>query len=139
MRLLEVVAIGLVVALAFLIALYGRREFFARTHGAVKLYVRLHQRPAGRGWAPGFAQFRGDELRWYRMFSLAPRPRRRLVRRTLSVESRRKPSPEEAPMIPAEWVVLRCATGQQFIEVAMPRQTVTGFLSWLESVTPYPT
>lgn len=139
MRLLEIAAIGLVVTLAIMIALFGRREYFARTHGTVGLYLRLYQRPAGRGWAPGFAQFRGDELRWYRMFSLAPRPRRRLARRTLTVESRRMPSAEESRLIPAEWVILRCATGQRFIEVAMPRQTVTGFLSWLESVTPYST
>jgi hypothetical protein len=139
MRLLEVVAVGLVVVLALMVGVFSRREYFARGRGTVELYVRLYQRPGGRGWSPGFGQFRGDELRWFRLFSLAPRPRRRLSRRALVVESRRVPTEEESPLIPAEWVVLRCQSGDSVIEVAMPRQTMTGFLSWLESVTPYST
>ncbi|WP_117209406.1 DUF2550 domain-containing protein [Allorhizocola rhizosphaerae] len=139
MRLLEVVAIGLVVLLALMAGVFSRRELFARTKGTVEFYVRLYQRPDGRGWAPGFGQFRGDELRWFRLFSLALRPRRRLSRRGLIVESRRAPTEQEAPLIPAEWVILRCQSGDSFVEVAMPRKTMTGFLSWLESVTPYST
>ncbi|HEX6684303.1 MAG TPA: DUF2550 domain-containing protein [Candidatus Limnocylindrales bacterium] len=138
MRLLEIVAVGLIVLLVLMAALFGRREFFARTRGTVELYFRLNQRQ-GRGWAPGFALFRGDELRWYRLFSLAPGPRRRLSRRTLTVESRRSPTAEEALLVPVEWLVLRCKADQDIVEVAMARHTVTGFLSWLESVTPYST
>jgi hypothetical protein len=138
MRLLEIIAVSLVVLLLLMAALFGRREFFARTRGTVELYFRLNQRE-GRGWAPGFALFRGDELRWYRLFSLAPGPRRRLSRRTLAVESRRPPTAEEALLVPAEWTVLRCKVDQDIVEIAMARHTVTGFLSWLESVTPYST
>lgn len=138
MRLLEVVAASLVVLLGFIAALFGRREFFRRTRGTVELYFRLNQRE-GRGWAPGFALFRGDELRWYRLFSLAPGPRRRLSRRALAVESRRPPTAEEALLVPAEWTVLRCKANQDMIEIAMARHTVTGFLSWLEAVTPFST
>lgn len=142
MGLLEVVAISLIVVLLLVAAVFERREVFARIHGTVELHLRLHQRPGGRGWSPGFAQFRGDELLWYRLFSLAWRPRRRLSRLQLTVESRRLPTPEEAQLLPAEWVILRCQSGQSgqsFIELAMPRRTVTGFLSWLESVKPYST
>ncbi|HZM74816.1 MAG TPA: DUF2550 domain-containing protein [Candidatus Limnocylindrales bacterium] len=138
MRLLEIIAVSLIVLLVFMAALFGRREFFARTGGTVELYFRLNQRE-GRGWAPGFALFRGDQLRWYRLFSLAPGPRRRLSRRTLTVESRRPPTAEEAFLVPAEWMVLRCKAEHEIVEVAMARPTVTGFLSWLESVTPYST
>lgn len=139
MRLLETIAIGLVVVLALLIALFGRRELFTRSRGAIELYLRLHDRPEGRGWSPGFAQFRGDELRWFRIFSFSPFPKRRLSRRRLGVESRRSPTAEEAQLVPAEWIVLKCREGGAFVELAMPRHTVAGFLSWLESVTPYST
>ncbi|HCT79008.1 MAG TPA: DUF2550 domain-containing protein [Micromonosporaceae bacterium] len=139
MRLLETIAIGLVVLLAFMTALFGRRELFTRRSGAVELYLRIYDRAGGRGWSPGFAQFRGDELKWYRIFSLSPRPRRRLDRRKLSVDSRRSPTVDEAQLVPAEWVVLRCLSDGDYVEIAMPRHTVTGFLSWLESVTPYST
>jgi hypothetical protein len=139
MMVLEILAIGLVACLAMLIAVFARREIYSRAKGTVEIYVRLYQRPGGRGWAPGFAHFRGDILRWYRLFSLAPRPRRTLNRRELMVESRRAPTPEEAKLLPVEWVVLNCKTADGLIEVAMPRHTVSGFLSWLESVTPYST
>jgi hypothetical protein len=139
MRLLEILAVGLVVLLVLMVALFGRREFYSRTHGTVELYLRLSERQPGRGWAPGFASFRGDELRWYRLFSLAPWPRRRLSRRSLTVESRRPPTAEEALLVPVEWMVLRCKADQDMVEVAMARRTLTGFLSWLESVTPYST
>jgi hypothetical protein len=139
MRVLEVFGSCLIVALLILIALFGRRELFARGLGAVELYFRLHPRPQGGGWSPGFAQFHGDEMRWYRIFSLAWRPRRRLSRRRLAIDSRRSPTAEEAKLIPAEWVVLRCLNAGAPLEIAMPRHTVSGFLSWLESVTPYST
>ncbi len=139
MRLLETIAIGLVVVLALMITIFGRRELFTRSRGAIELYLRLHDRPAGRGWSPGFAQFRGDELRWFRIFSFSPWPRRRLSRRHLGVESRRAPTADEAQLVPAEWVVLKCRSDDSFVELAMPRHTVAGFLSWLESVTPYST
>jgi hypothetical protein len=139
MRFLESFAVVLVVALLFFIALLGRRELFARGRGAVELYFRLHHRPGGGGWSPGFAQFHGDEMRWFRVFSLAFRPRRRLSRRGLVNDGRRVPTAEEAQLIPAEWVVLQCHSDGKLVELAMPRHTVAGFLSWLESATPYST
>ena len=139
MRVLEVIGVGLIVAMLVAVALFGRRELFARGRGVVALYYRLHPRPGGGGWSPGFAQFSGDEMRWYRVFSFAWRPRRRLSRRGLAVDGRRSPTAEEAQLVPAEWVVLRCMSAGTPLEIAMPRHTVAGFLSWLESVTPYST
>ena len=137
--LLETVAVCLVVLLVFLAALFGRREIFARGRGTVELYFRLRQAARGHGWATGFAQFRGDDLRWYRMFSLSHRPRKTLSRRGLTVTSRRSPSSDEAVLVPADWVVLTCDADGVPVEIAMPRQTVTGFLSWLEAAAPYST
>jgi hypothetical protein len=137
--LLEVVAVSLVIVLVFLAALFGRREVFARGRGTVELYFRLRQAARGHGWATGFARFRGDDLRWYRMFSLSTSPRRVLCRRELTVETRRSPSSDEAVLVPADWVVLCCKAEGEPVEIAMPRQTVTGFLSWLEAAAPYST
>jgi hypothetical protein len=137
--LLEAIAIGLVVLLVLLAGVFIRREVFARARGMVELYLRLHTRVDGRGWASGFAQFRGDELRWYRMFSLSWRPRRSLYRRGLVVVSRRAPTADEALLVPADWIVLRCVSAQEPVEIAMPMHTVTGFLSWLEAAAPYAT
>lgn len=150
MRILEIVAIGLVVVFALLAALFARREWFARRGGSVEIYMRLGMMIEGRGWAPGFARYSGDELRWYRMFSLSPFPRRVLHRRELTVAGRRTPNPAEQVLVPQDWVVLRLLrpsrvvhpdplqADEKLVEIAMSGTVVTGFLSWYESAPPGP-
>lgn len=150
MRILEFVAIGLVVVFLVLAALFLRREWFARRGGSVEIYMRLGMMIEGRGWAPGFARYSGDELRWYRMFSLSPFPRRVLHRRELTVAGRRTPNPAEQILVPPDWVVLRLLrpprvvhpdplqADEKLVEIAMSGTVVTGFLSWYESAPPGP-
>src|SRR4051794_39354417 len=107
MGVLKAVAIGLIVVFAILAALFLRREWFAQRGGSVEIYMRLGMMVEGRGWAPGFARYSGDELRWYRMFSLSPWPRRTLNRRELAVAGRRTPNAAEQVLVPAEWIVVR--------------------------------
>jgi len=136
MRILEGIGIGVLVLLLILVGLFVRRAAFARAGGTIRLTVRLSTIVAGRGWSPGFARFVGDELRWYRMFSFAMRPRRTLTRRGLVVESRREPAGPERLALRGDWVILRCISYQAPMEIAMARSTVTGFLSWLEAAPP---
>ena len=75
----------------------------------------------GRGWSPGFGRFAGDELRWYRMFSFAIRPKRVLSREGLAVERRRLPEGQERLSMPADWVILRCTSRHAPVEIAMAR------------------
>lgn len=136
MRIVELIAIGVLLLLSVLALLFVRRWVLARHSGTIALYVRLSTMIDGRGWAPGFARFTGDQLRWYRMFSLSPRPRRVLARRGLAVESRRAPAGSERFSLPDEWVVLRCTSHHAPVEIAMAPSTVTGFLSWIEAAPP---
>ena len=150
MRILETVAIGLIVVFGILAALFLRREWFARRGGSVEIYMRLGMMVEGRGWAPGFARYAGDELRWYRMFSLSPWPRRVLHRRELTVAGRRTPNAAEQVLVPADWVVVRLLrpsrlvhpdpldADEKLVEIAMSPTVVTGFLSWYESAPPGP-
>ncbi len=133
---LRVIGIGLLVLLAIVALLFVRRYVIARMTGTIRLYVRVSTLVAGRGWAPGFARFSGDQLRWYRLFSLAVRPRRVLTRRGLAVESRRSPMGSERLSLPADWVILRCTSHHAPVEIAMSPTTVAGFLSWLEAAPP---
>jgi hypothetical protein len=82
------------------------------------------------------ARFAGEELRWYRVFSLSFWPRYKLVRGRLSVQERRVPTPAERLVLPADWVVLRCLNKGVSIEIAMAGTTLTGFLSWIEAAPP---
>lgn len=132
----ESIAIGVLILLAVLAALFVRRAWVARAGGTIKLNLRLTTRVSGRGWSPGFGRFDGDDLRWYRMFSLAIRPRRVLSRNGLVVQSRRAPTGPEKLALPHDWVILRCTARRSPVEIAMARSTVTGFLSWLEAAPP---
>jgi hypothetical protein len=136
MLVLEWIGIGALVLLLAVAALFVRRALVARAGGTIKLTVRLSTMLIGRGWSPGFGRFAGDELRWYRMFSFAIRPRRVLFRRDLVVEQRRLPEGAERLALPADWVILRCRSETAPVEIAMASSTVTGFLSWLEASPP---
>ncbi|MET7705201.1 DUF2550 domain-containing protein [Micromonospora sp. NPDC005413] len=128
--------IGVVVILGALLILFVRRALVTRSGGIIRLSVRVTTMLDGRGWSPGFGRFAGDELRWYRMFSFALRPKRVLSRKGLAVERRRLPEGQERLSMPADWVILRCTSHHAPVEIAMARSTVTGFLSWLEAAPP---
>jgi hypothetical protein len=117
-------------------AVFLRRGVLVRRGGTIELSVRLSTMVHGRGWSTGLARFTGDELRWYRMFSLSWRPKRVLTRRGLAVVRRRTPDTQEKLVFPADFVVIRCVSGGLEIEIAMARSTLMGFLSWVEAAPP---
>ncbi|MFI5929432.1 DUF2550 domain-containing protein [Micromonospora sp. NPDC051543] len=136
MEIVEGIGIGVAVILVALLVLFVRRALVTRSGGIIRLSVRVTTVLDGRGWSPGFGRFAADELRWYRMFSFALRPKRVLSRKDLAVERRRLPEGQERLSMPADWVILRCTSHHAPVEIAMARSTVTGFLSWLEAAPP---
>jgi len=136
MEIVEWIGLGVFALLLLLCTIFLRREVISRRGGTIEVSLRLSEAVAGRGWSPGIARFVGDEMRWYRVFSLAPRPRRKLSRLSLSVQERRAPGPPERLVLPDYWVIVRCSTGREPVEIAMARTTLTGFLSWLEAGSP---
>lgn len=135
MGIIEWIGIGLLAVLCLLAVLFVRRELIARG-GSIEVSLRLSTYIEGRGWSPGIARFVGDELRWYRVFSLGFRPRRVLDRRMFAVEQRRRPAGAEQRALPGNAIVLRCVSQREPVEIAMADTTVTGFLSWLEASPP---
>jgi hypothetical protein len=136
MKIIEGIGIGVFIVLCSLGVLFLRREIIARGRGTIELNLRLSTRMPGRGWSPGIARFAGDDLRWYRLFSLSVRPRRTLTRGALSVDGRRPPTPTERLVLPADWIILRCTSRRASVEIAMAETTLTGFLSWIEAAPP---
>jgi Protein of unknown function (DUF2550) len=130
-------SLGLSVVL-FLAVLFGRRWAIAHSGGTIELSVRLSTMVSGRGWATGIGRFAGDDLRWYRMFSFAIRPRRVFSRRGLSVLLRRPPDERELMVLPENWTIVQCANRQGTVEIAMALSTLAGFLSWVEASPPGP-
>ncbi|NJC73366.1 DUF2550 domain-containing protein [Planosporangium thailandense] len=136
MEILEGIGIGVFVLLFALALLFLRRGFIARSVGTIEMSWRLSTVVPGRGWSPGIGRFAGDELRWYRMFSFSPRPRRTLSRRTLVVEGRRTPDGPERLVLAPDWVIVSCRSKETSVEIAMAQSTLAGFLSWIEAVPP---
>lgn len=122
-----------------LLAVAARSRVLQRAGGAVELSLRRTRTgsgASGRGWSNGIGRFVDDELRWYRVFSLWPGPRRRLSRRELEVTGRRTPAEGERRALQTGAVILTCANATDPVELAMQSATVTGFLAWLEARPP---
>jgi uncharacterized protein DUF2550 len=136
MGIVGALGIGILTACATLLLIYVRRAVISRAGGTIEMSMRLSTFVPGRGWAPGLARFTGDELHWYRMFSLDPRPRRILSRSNLVVEQRRTPDQAERYALPVHWVVLLCRGVPAAVEIALAESALTGFLSWLEAAPP---
>jgi hypothetical protein len=130
--------LGLVAVLVSLplIALAVRRRVLQRGGGTVDLSLRLNRGTHGRGWVLGVGRFDGDSLKWYRVFSLAMRPRRTLSRRDLRVLARREPHGPERLALLSGAVVMECRSSHGPVEIAMEPSAVTGFLAWLEARPP---
>jgi hypothetical protein len=117
-------------------SIWMRRRVLSRSGGAIELSLRLRPKSQGRGWVLGVGRFVGDDLQWFRVFSLSARPRRTLSRRDLQVRTRRAPKGPEALALlkGAEVVELTCAGGP--VEIALDSSAMTGFLAWLEARPP---
>ena len=131
------VLVGVVALVALaLLALAVRRRVLQRGGGTVDLSLRLKRGTHGRGWVLGVGRFDGDALQWYRVFSLAMRPRRTLSRRDLVVLQRREPLGPERLALLSGAIVMECRTSTGKVEIAMEPSAVTGFLAWLEATPP---
>ncbi len=131
------VLIALVVAVALaLVSIALRRRVLSRSGGAIELSLRLRPKSQGRGWVLGVGRFVGDDLQWFRVFSLSARPRRTLSRRDLEVRARRPPKgPEALALLKGAEVVELTSSGGR-VEIAMDHSAMTGFLAWLEARPP---
>jgi hypothetical protein len=119
-----------------------RRFLLERSGGTVECAMRV---PAGGGaWRQGVAAYRGDELHWYRVLGLAPRPKRVFTRRSLRVISQRLASPAEARLLGPGRAVVEIAAASRGaapgpvgrVELGMTPEALTGFLAWLEASPP---
>lgn len=136
---LDGLAVLVVVALAALGVLAGRRRVITRRGGTFDCSLRLRPAGSGKGWALGIGRYSGDSLEWYRVFSYATRPRRVMARRELEIVDRRAPEGAEAFALLSGAVIVRCRDGSDggtMVEFAMGDDALTGFLSWLEAAPP---
>jgi hypothetical protein len=126
------------VLLAGLLVVFMRvcRRLRRLRQGGIHVALRARLDDAGRGWHQGVGRYQGDAFAWFRISSLRSGPDRVLGREELKIVERRGPTPPETYAMPSGSVVLRCRTDADELELAMRQDTLTGFLSWLESAPP---
>jgi len=129
--LVALIGVLLLIALALILRLWSLG------HGGTAAILRDIPAVGGHGWRHGVIRYRGDEAQFYRLSSPRLWPDRRLGRPGLEVISRRAPRGDEFDIMTGEIVVLEIhdSTGSQDrgYEVALSRDALTAFLSWLES------
>lgn len=134
----EVVALTLVIVLLVPVVFLGvRRRWLARQGGLFDCSLRLSEKTPGAGWALGVARYSGDNLEWFRSFSVALRPRLIFPRSQTRAGVQRDPDAIESVVLYDEQRILRLelADGRSW-ELAMAVASLTGLLSWLESAPP---
>ena len=134
--LLEATGLLVVLIVAYGAALVVRRHVLSRHGGTFELSHRLRPTQAGRGWLLGLGRYSGDELEWFRIFTLSPRPKRRWNRASLTYDARREPGTVEQHVLYPGHVVIRCQGPGGEVELAMSTASLTGFQAWLEARAP---
>jgi hypothetical protein len=130
------VVLLVVVLLAPLVWLLGRRRWLTRQGGLFDCSLRRRGRRAG-GWVLGVARYTGEYLEWFPVFSLSFRPGMRVYRSDAHVSAQRRPEYDEvASLYDGSEIVTLCVAGAGECEVAMSRSSLTGLMSWLESAPP---
>ena len=126
-------------AAALLASIVLRRRLLQRRVGTIDCSLRLRSTREGRGWALGVGRCTAEDLQWFRVFSLWPRPRRRYRRRSLEVVSQRPPTRDESYALLAGSTVVVCTVDDddaETVELGLPREALTAFLAWMESAPP---
>ena len=134
----ELVALILVILLLVPVLFLGvRRRWLSREGGLFDCSVRLSTETTGTGWVLGVARYSGDNLEWFRAFSVSLRPRVIFPRSQSHAGAQREADPIESVLLYDDQRILclELSDGRS-VEVAMAVASLTGLLSWLESAPP---
>lgn len=126
----------LLVALIPVIWLVARRRWLATSGWVFDCSLREAKAAPSSNWMLGVARLSGEDMEWYRVFSVSFRPKVTLRRGQVHVVTTRiLEADERALLFDAERVaVLHGGAGD--VELAMAPDRMTAFLSWLEAAPP---
>jgi len=134
--LLDSAGVLLLLVLLYGLVLVSRRRWISRRGGTFEFSIRVRSSKPGRGWILGVGRYSGEKIQWFRIFSLAPRPKLTFQRSGLEYVSRRDPVGAEEYSLYSGHVIVSCESPSGPLEVAMSPEALTGFLAWLEAGPP---
>jgi len=133
---LEIIGLFLLALVLVGLCLVVRRRMLASGGSAFELSYRARSDQTGRGWLLGLGRYAGEDLEWFRIFSLSPRPKRTWSRIDVEYAGRRSPVGNEQLSLYSDHVVVECETPSGLLELAMDEDSLKGFQSWLEAMPP---
>ena len=133
---LDVVGVCLLAAVLLIIVFAFRRRWLSRDGGTFDCSLQLAEKDHGRGWALGLARYVGDDLQWFRVFSLAWWPKLVVNRPQLESIGTRRPMGNEPLVTYAGHVIVDAKLRDRTVHFAMTEEALTGVLAWMESAPP---
>lgn len=132
--------IVLVIVVAPLIYIFVRRRWLDAKGGVFDCDLRVAPFRPGLGWMTGVALYSGEEIVWYRTFSLSLAPRVRLRRSVTEMIGHRDQEPAEQTLLLADQGIVQLATAEGshrvLYELALSEASATGLMAWLEASPP---
>lgn len=135
---LWVCSVLLLVVVVPLVALMLRRRWLTGQGGMFDCALQLFGREPGTGWSLGVARYRGEQLQWFRSFSLSMRPRVVLARGRTEYVGRRPAAGTETVVLFEHSTILTVRDTQTGKEhrLGMAVESAMALISWLESAPP---
>ena len=121
-----------------LVFLYLRRRWLTGQGGAFDCAMRrVGEDPTFR-WYLGMGRYRGEELQWFRSFSLSLRPALRLRRGRIHASAAKEPSRADAFLLYDNSCVLtvRETTSGRSYYFGVEHDVATALMSWMEAAPP---
>lgn len=135
-----VITAVVVLALVLLpfVLLYLRRRWLTGQGGLFDCAYQLTEKSPGTGWVLGMARYRGENLEWFRAFSLSVRPKKVFPRVVMAYVHQRPPAGLESIALfeGATIVTLKDRVSGDLASLSMSRDEVLALMSWLESAPP---
>ncbi|PYI68698.1 DUF2550 domain-containing protein [Arthrobacter livingstonensis] len=125
-----IVLAGMFLLVVITLCLFGVRRFqLRRALGTVDASICT----ANNRWQMGVCRYQESDLEWFRLLSLSPLPHRKMVRSSIELLGRRKPTEGELTQVPPDVVIVTLSYKGEEVLLAMKFGAYTGLSSWLEA------
>ena len=125
-----IVLAGMFLLVVITLCLFGVRRFqLRRALGTVDASMCT----AKNRWQMGVCRYQESDLEWFRLLSLSPLPHRKMVRSSIELVGRRKPTEGELTQVPPDVVIVTLSYQGEEVLLAMKFGAYAGLSSWLEA------
>lgn len=133
---LVVLAVTVLLGVLYAFALVMRRRSLSHSGGAFELSLHRPTARGAHGWQLGLGRYVGDELQYFRIFSVWPRPAHVWNRRVCQFDGQRPATESERLALYPGQVIATIISGGVAVELAMAPEALVALQSWLEARPP---